>query len=97
MNGILQRKGRIKWNCSKPESGCGVLLSFCLIGIFKSGHPVKALLLSAGSGVATLFAVSLLQQSAGPLLPVNEVTLGVSAVGGVPGVILLLCARLILG
>ena len=76
---------------------CGVLLSFCLIGIFKSGHPVKALLLSAGSGVATLFAVSLLQQSAGPLLPVNEVTLGVSAVGGVPGVILLLCARLILG
>lgn len=76
---------------------CGALLSVCIVGILKSGHPVKAALLSVVSGVAALFAVSLLNNTAGPLLPVNEVTLGVSAVGGVPGVILLLCARLILG
>lgn len=76
---------------------CGALLSVCIVGILKSGHPVKAALLSVVSGVASLFAVSLLNNTAGPLLPVNEVTLGVSAVGGVPGVILLLCARLILG
>ena len=76
---------------------CGVLLSVCILGVLKSGHPVKAALLSVASGVAALFAVSLLSNSAGPILPVNEVTLGVSAVGGVPGVLLLLCAKLILG
>ena len=76
---------------------CAVLLSLCIVGIVKSGHPVKAAFLSVLSGVAALFAVSLLKNGSGPLLPVNEVTLGISAVGGVPGVLLLLCTRLILG
>ena len=77
---------------------CGVILSlFCVLGILKSGHRLKALLLSLTSGLAALFAISLLNTDTGPLLPVNEITLGVSAVGGVPGVVLLLCSKFILG
>lgn len=76
---------------------CGALLAFCVFGILKSGHPIKAALLSLASGIAALFAVSLLQKAGEPLLPVNELTLGVSAAGGVPGVLLLLCTRLMLG
>ena len=77
---------------------CGAILSvICLLGILKSGHWLKALLLSITSGLAALFAISLLHTDAGPLLPVNEITLGMSAIGGVPGVVLLLCSRFILG
>ena len=76
---------------------CCVILSFCLLAILKSGHPFKAFFLSIGSGLAALFAVHLLQNLCGVGLPINEVTLGVSAVGGVPGVILLLVGSLILG
>ena len=53
--------------------------------------------ISFAAGLAALFAISLLNTGTGPLLPVNEITLGVSAVGGVPGVVLLLCSRFILG
>lgn len=74
-----------------------VILSVSLVGIYKSGHPVKAMLLSISSGIAALFAVSLIHTDTSVLLPVNELTLGVSAVGGIPGVLLLLCSRLILG
>ncbi len=76
---------------------CGIELSLSLLAVFKSGHPLKALLLSGCSGIAALFAVTVLKPDAAPFLPVNEITLGVSAVGGVPGVVLLLCTRLILG
>ena len=75
---------------------CAVLLC-SLIAVLKSGHPVKALLVSSGSGIAALFALHLLQQLCGVGLPVSDVTLTVSAVGGIPGVILLLMSGLILG
>lgn len=76
---------------------CCLMLLFSLIAVFKSGHPVKALLVSCGSGVAALFALHLLRQLCGVGLPVSDVTLAVSAIGGVPGVILLLMGSLILG
>ena len=76
---------------------CCVILLFSLIAIIKSGHPVKALLVSSFSGVGALFAVHLLQQLCGVGLPVSDVTLAVSAAAGVPGVLLLLIGRLILG
>lgn len=75
---------------------CAVILSFCLIAFFKSGHPLRAGLLSVISGAAGLSALYVLRQICGVGLPVNEVTIGVSAVGGVPGVILLLMSQLIL-
>ena len=75
---------------------CCVLLSLCLIAFFKCGHPIKAFCLSAFSGLSALFGVHLLQAVAGIRLPINEATLGVSAVAGIPGVILFLCCNLIL-
>lgn len=76
---------------------CCAILLIGLLAVFKSGHPVKAMLFSCGSGLAALFAVHLLKTLCGVGLPVNEVTLSVAAVGGVPGVILLLISGLILG
>ena len=76
---------------------CCAILLVSLITIFKSGHPFKALLICSGSGIAALFALHLLQQLCGVGLPVSDVTLAVSAVGGLPGVILLLLTSLILG
>ena len=76
---------------------CCAILLVAWIAVFKSGHPLKALLLCCGSGVAALFALHLLQQLCGVGLPVSDVTLTVSAVGGLPGVILLLLTSLILG
>ena len=76
---------------------CGALLALSVVAFFKSGHPLKAFLISAVGGVAALFCVSLLKDFTGTALAINEVTLSVSAVGGIPGVILLLCTRLILG
>ena len=75
---------------------CGAVLCFSIVAWFKSGHPLRAMLLSAVTGTAGLSALYLLQQLCGVGLPVNEVTIGVSAVGGVPGVILLLMTQLIL-
>ncbi len=75
---------------------CAVLISLCGIAFYKSGHPLRAVLLSVLSGAAGLGALYLLRQLCGVGLPLNEVTIGVSAVGGVPGVILLLMTQLIL-
>lgn len=73
-----------------------VSVAVCIIlaaaGIFlikvmmRTGHFFKSFLLSAVSGVLSLFAVSLL----GLGHVVNTVGLGIAALAGIPGVILLI-------
>lgn len=63
----------------------------------KSKHFFKALVLSALQGVAALFAVNLLSAATGVTLAVNPVTLVVSAVGSLPGVVAMLVSKLFLG
>ena len=63
----------------------------------KSKHFFKALVLSAVQGVAALFAVNLLSAATGVTLAVNPVTLAVSAVGSLPGVVAMLVSKLFLG
>lgn len=75
---------------------CGIILGFSVLAWFRSGRPFRAMLLSVVTGTAGLGALYLLRQLCGVGLPVNEMTIGVSAVGGVPGVILLLMTQLIL-
>ena len=58
----------------------------CLI---KSGHFIRYLFLSAVSGVGALFAVNLLTSVTGVSIALNYITLGVSAVFGISGVIAL--------
>ena len=63
----------------------------------KSKHFFKAIVLSALQGVAALFAVNLLSAATGVTLAVNPVTLTVSAVGSLPGVVAMLVSKLFLG
>ena len=67
-----------------------------LFAMGRSGKFFRAFGLSALSGVAALFAVHLLAQFTGADLAVNPVTLGTSAVAGIPGVVTLLVCRVLL-
>lgn len=57
---------------------------------FKSKHFFKSVLLTALSGLTGLFAVYVLSWFTPLSLPVNLFTASVSAIGGIPGVIMLL-------
>ncbi len=67
-----------------------------LFAMGRSGRFFRAFTLSAVSGIAALFAVHLLSQFTHVDLAVNPVTLGMSAVAGVSGVVTLLVCRLVL-
>ena len=61
-----------------------------LIALIKSGHFIRYLLLSVTSGIGSLFAVNLLSSLTGVSIALNYITLGVSSVFGISGVIGLL-------
>ena len=61
-----------------------------LTTLIKSGHFLRYLLLSAISGIGSLFAVNLLSSVTGVSIALNYITLGVSSVFGISGVIGLL-------
>lgn len=58
-----------------------------LITLIKSGHFIRYLLLSAISGIGSLFAVNLLSSVTGVSIALNYITLAVSSVFGISGVI----------
>ncbi len=72
----------------------GVLFAIYLITIFiaffKSKKFIVALLITALQGICALFAVNLLGKYISVHIPVNYWTLGISSVGGISGVIILL-------
>ena len=70
----------------------GIALLFCML---KRKHFFKTLFFSAVQGTAALFAVNLLTTFTGVSLAVNAVTLLFCGVGGIPGVVLLLGAKLL--
>ena len=72
----------------------GIIILFVML---RSKHFIRSLILSALQGVAALFAVNLFSAVTGFELAVNPVTLSVSALGGMSGVILLLISRCIIG
>ena len=60
--------------------------------LVKSGHFFSYIILSALSGIGSLFAVNLLSYLTGVSISLNYITLSVSSAFGIPGVIgLLLC------
>lgn len=63
----------------------------------KTKHFVKSLLMSAIQGIFALFAVNAVGIISGVTIAVNGITMAISCIGGVPGVILLLLLRLISG
>ena len=60
-----------------------------LLTLIKSGHFVKYLILSAISGIGALFAVNLLTSITGVSITLNYITLAVSGIFGISGVIAL--------
>ena len=60
-----------------------------LVTLIKSGHLVRYLILSAISGIGALFAVNLLADLTGVSIALNYITLAVSALFGISGVIAL--------
>ncbi len=67
-----------------------------LFAMGRSGKFFRAFTLSSLSGIAALFAVHLLAQFTRADLAINPVTLGMSAVAGISGVVTLLVCRVIL-
>lgn len=65
-----------------------------LIIMLRSKHFFRCIILSALSGIACLFAVNILSGLTDFTLAVNPVTLGISGIFGVPGVIFLLISRI---
>lgn len=59
------------------------------ITLIKSGHFIKYLILSAISGIGALFAVNLLTFLTGVSIALNYITLCISAIFGISGVIAL--------
>ena len=72
----------------------GVFLAIYLVVIFvayfKSKRFFTALLFTALQGICAIFAVNLLGKNISVHIPVNYWTLGISSIGGVSGVIMLL-------
>lgn len=63
-----------------------------LLMMMRSKRLLRNLLLTVLSGVAALYAVNVLGLLTGTRLSINFLTLGVSAIGGAPGVVGLLLA-----
>ena len=72
----------------------GIFLAIYLVVIFiayfKSKRFFTALLFTALQGVCAIFAVNLIGKYITVHIPVNAWTLGISSVGGISGVIMLL-------
>lgn len=66
-----------------------------LIACLRSRHFLKYIILSVLSGLAALFAVQLIGSFTQVQIPVAPLTIGISCIGGVPGVILLLILDLL--
>ena len=60
-----------------------------LLTLIKSGHFIRYLMLSAISGIGALFAVNLLTSVTGVSIALNCITLAVSSIFGISGVIAL--------
>ncbi len=76
--------------------GLGVFIALMILQILaKAKKPARKALLSVGIGLGTLLAVNLSGHFTGVYLPLNPLSLGVSAVGGIPGVTAMLVLNLI--
>ncbi|MCL2194729.1 MAG: pro-sigmaK processing inhibitor BofA family protein [Oscillospiraceae bacterium] len=61
-----------------------------LLMMLRSKRLLRNFLLTAASGIAALYAVNVVGLLTGTRLSINFLTLGVSAIGGAPGVVGLL-------
>ncbi len=70
---------------------CALFAGLIVLAVsYKTGHFIRSVLLSAVSGIGALFAVNLLAYLTSVSIAVNYITLAVSGIFGIPGVIALL-------
>lgn len=75
----------------------GVFVSLVIIQkIMNSPHPIRSAVISSFLGVLTLGAVNLCSVFTSVWLPVSRLSLGVSAVLGIPGVTTMLILNMLL-
>ena len=74
---------------------CVIAAVLLLFVMLKSRHFVKAVLLSAVSGLAALFAVNFIGNFIGVHIPFNWFSALSGALGGVPGMIFLLVCEIL--
>ena len=67
-----------------------------ILAMLKSRHFFKAAFLSCAQGLAALFAVNLISSFTGFSIAVNWITIGISAVSGIAGVVMLLVSNVFL-
>lgn len=67
-----------------------VYLVIIFIAFFKSKKFFTALLFTALQGICAIFAVNLIGKYSTVHIPINPWTLGISSIGGISGVIMLL-------
>lgn len=73
-----------------PVISLAVLCLTVIAVCYKTGHFFKSMALSALSGIGALFAVNLLSYYTGVTIAVNYITLIISGIFGLSGVIALL-------
>ncbi len=64
-----------------------IIAIIMFVSIIKSGHWFKAMMLTALSGFAALFAVNLIGTASYVFIPINYYTIAISGLLGAPGVI----------
>lgn len=68
-----------------------LILCAVITGIFMlKKMPLPTIALCLLSGIAALFAADVMMSLYGNNMPLNALTIGISALGGIPGVILLI-------
>lgn len=74
----------------------GVLVALILVQVIaKSKRPIQKTMISICVGLCALLAVNLTGIFTGVRIPLNPLSIGVSAVGGIPGVTTMLLLNLI--
>lgn len=68
----------------------GISAFVIFISMIRTHHFVKSLFLSAFQGITAIFAVNFIGELISVHIPFNWFSIGVSAVGGLPGIIFLL-------
>lgn len=67
-----------------------------IISMFKSKHFIKAIFMTAIQGIIALFAVNITGLITGVVTAINWYTIGISVIGGTPGVVMLLLMNVVL-
>lgn len=76
-----------------------IFLAICIFfvarSMLKTGRPLRAFIVSAIQGLTVLFAINVISAATHVTLSVNAVTMTVSGIMGIPGVIMLLILQVL--